>query len=202
MTSEHTLQNRIRNAIADLCHVWRVNVGTGWTGDAKRLPNGTVLIANPRPLSSGLPVGFADLVGWRTVTITQDMVGTEIAQFCALEIKTETGKATTEQKAFLAAVRKAGGLSAIVRSVEDAIGLFHQIPNLETAMTPEEFCRLHDELGLTSAELADVLGVSARTVTNYRCGLVTIPGPVAALMPRLVAERQQTETETADAANG
>lgn len=195
MTSEQTLQNRIRNAIAGLCHVWRINVGSGWTGRASRLSNGNVLIEQPRPFKSDVPVGFSDLAGWRTVTVTEAMVGTEIAQFVAIEIKTDSGKASREQQAFIAAVRRAGGLGAIVRSEAEALALFHQLPDIETRMTAEQFCKLMDQLGMTSEELASVLGVSARTITNYRIGATTIPGPVAALMPRLVAEReQQTET--------
>ena len=68
----------------------------------------------------GLATGSSDLIGWRSVTITPEMVGATIAQFVALEVKTPTGRPTNEQRAFLAAVHRAGGVAAIVRSPEAA----------------------------------------------------------------------------------
>ncbi len=63
----------------------------------------------------GLCVGSSDLIGWRTRTVTQDMVGQPIAQFVAIEVKTDKGNLTEEQIAFLATVRLAGGVSMMVR---------------------------------------------------------------------------------------
>ena len=69
----------------------------------------------------GLAPGSSDLVGWRIVTVTPDMVGQPLAQFLALEVKTATGRLTTPQKSFLDAVRSAGGIAAVVRSPDDAV---------------------------------------------------------------------------------
>ena len=64
--------------------------------------------------------GGSDLIGYRKVTITPDMVGTEIAVFAAVEVKTAKGKATEQQKAFIEHIRKAGGLAGVARSVDEA----------------------------------------------------------------------------------
>lgn len=71
----------------------------------------------------GLHPGSADLIGWRSVVITPDMVGKPIAIFTALEVKTlnRTSRATPEQIQFLAAVHDAGGIARIVRCQADAM---------------------------------------------------------------------------------
>lgn len=40
--------------------------------------------------------------------------------FAAVEVKSETGRVSTEQAAFVAAVKAAGGLAEVARSVADA----------------------------------------------------------------------------------
>ncbi len=77
--------------------VARANVGLFFTADG-------------RPVRSGLPVGFSDLFGMRAGD----------ARFFVLEVKTAKGRASPEQLAFIAAMKKRGALAAIVRSVEDA----------------------------------------------------------------------------------
>lgn len=67
----------------------------------------------------GLCTGSSDLIGWRTITITPDMVGTTVAQFVAIEVK-DRGKPTPEQEAFIATVQAAGGIAGIARSTDDA----------------------------------------------------------------------------------
>ena len=119
--TEHALQNEIRNALAGHCLAFRANVGQAWTGDVSRLPDGSVLIRNPRPFSTGLPPGFADLFGMVPVTITPDHVGQQLAQFFALEIKTPTGRVRPEQARFLEAVRRQGGRAEVARSPADAL---------------------------------------------------------------------------------
>jgi hypothetical protein len=47
-------------------------------------------------------------------------VGNELAIFCAIEAKSPKGKVTEAQAAFLAEVKRAGGLAGIARSVDDA----------------------------------------------------------------------------------
>jgi hypothetical protein len=64
--------------------------------------------------------GGSDLIGYRKVAITPEMVGTEIAVFAAVEVKAAKGKATEQQKAFIEHIRNAGGIAGIARSVDEA----------------------------------------------------------------------------------
>jgi hypothetical protein len=69
-----------------------------------------------RWIQYGLCVGSSDLIGWKSVTITPEMVGQKVAVFVALECKSATGNATDEQCMFVDAVQRAGGIAAVVRS--------------------------------------------------------------------------------------
>jgi hypothetical protein len=118
--SEHKNQNEIRNDLAGKGLFFRVNVGQAWTGDVHRLKNGDILIKNPRPFSTGLPGGFSDLFGITPVTITPEMVGQRAGIFTAIEVKSEKGRVSPKQSAFLSAVKNQGGRSGVARTIEDA----------------------------------------------------------------------------------
>ena len=118
--SEHAIQNEIRLGISGKATLFRNNCGTAWTGDAATLREGSILIRNPRILHAGLCAGSSDLIGWRSITITPEMVGKTVAVFAALEVKSKTGRATAGQKNFCDRVIQAGGLAGIVKSLDDA----------------------------------------------------------------------------------
>ncbi|QOE32776.1 flap endonuclease [Achromobacter phage Mano] len=121
---EHALQNAIRNALAGHCLLFRANVGQAWTGDSfHKLPNGDLVIKNPRPFTTGLPAGFSDTFGLVAVDITQDMVGARFGRFIAGEIKTDTGRVSPKQTAFLRAVNDNGGAAGVWRSPADALAM-------------------------------------------------------------------------------
>jgi hypothetical protein len=101
--------------------MFRNNVGTGWTGQVISKELGAVVLQNARPLNAGLCVGSSDLIGWKTVTITPDMVGQQVAVFVAAEVKTAAGRLTGEQQNFLKKVTDAGGLAVVIRSENDTI---------------------------------------------------------------------------------
>jgi hypothetical protein len=84
---------------------------------------GTLRDQHGRPVSFGLCKGSADLIGWRTVTVTPEMVGTQVAVFTSIEVKTATGRLRSEQQQWLDAVQAAGGIAGVARSVEDAEAL-------------------------------------------------------------------------------
>jgi hypothetical protein len=65
-------------------------------------------------LAYGLLKGSGDRIGWRTVTITQDMVGKQFAQFVSIEVKTKTGRASPDQLNWQSVVNRAGGVAVIV----------------------------------------------------------------------------------------
>ena len=115
--SEQRIQQEIRLAISKGdCRVFRNNTGT-------------LRDANGRPVQFGLCKGSADLIGWRTITITPEMVGQRIAVFTSIEVKTPTGRVQPEQKQWLEAVQAAGGIAGIARSVEDAETLLTAQPD-------------------------------------------------------------------------
>ena len=64
--------------------------------------------------------GGSDLIGYRRVRVTPEMVGQEIAVFAAIEVKTPRGRATSQQEAFIGHIRNAGGIAGIARSVDEA----------------------------------------------------------------------------------
>lgn len=66
-----------------------------------------------RTIRFGLFKGSADLIGWRTITITPDMVGSRVAVFMSVETKSKAGILTTEQENWLVQVRQAGGFAII-----------------------------------------------------------------------------------------
>lgn len=85
---------------------------------------GALKAANGQVVRFGVGgVGGSDLLGWRTVTITPEMVGQSLAVFAAIEVKTERGKLTQEQANFIERVQQYGGLAGVARSTEDARGI-------------------------------------------------------------------------------
>lgn len=130
--AERDIQNRILLECGrGDTRLFRNNVGQGWIGKSTRFSRadtvtvqpGDVLIRQARALHAGLCEGSPDLIGWRGVEITPDMVGQRVAVFAGLEVKTDTGRPTPEQMRFIAAVRDAGGIAGIVRSPESAAAL-------------------------------------------------------------------------------
>ena len=116
--AETTLQQQIRLAI-------------GTNPDAKLFRNQVGSLPDPRTgrlVTFGLARGSADLIGWRTVTITPDMIGQRLAVFTSIEVKTPTGRIRPEQQAWIGAVHGAGGISGVARSVEDALAILEGDP--------------------------------------------------------------------------
>ncbi len=107
--SEQQIQQRIRLALSrGPVRLYRNNTGT-------------LRDQHGRPVTFGLAVGSADLIGWTTRTITPDMVGQQLAVFTSIEVKTPTGRVKPEQQQWLDAVQAAGGIAGVARSVEDAL---------------------------------------------------------------------------------
>lgn len=67
--------------------------------------------------------GGSDLIGWHSITVTEDMIGQKLAVFLAVEVKTPNGRVTDAQANFVDQVRNAGGIAGICRSVQDAEAL-------------------------------------------------------------------------------
>jgi hypothetical protein len=78
----------------------------------------------------GLCNGSSDLIGWKSVRITPQMVGQRVAVFCAVEVKKPNdrkSKPTDDQTNFINAVLLHGGIAGVARSVEEA----RQVLNLD-----------------------------------------------------------------------
>jgi hypothetical protein len=117
------------NAETTLQQQIRLTLGTN--PEARIFRNQVGSLPDPRTgrlVTFGLARGSADLIGWRTVTITQAMVGSRIAVFTSIEVKTPTGRIRPEQQAWLEAVHQAGGIAGIARSVTDAKALLSNLP--------------------------------------------------------------------------
>lgn len=63
----------------------------------------------------------ADLIGYKMVTVTPDMVNTQVAIFVGIECKTADGRIDDGQDKFAIRLRDRGGKAGIARSVEDAL---------------------------------------------------------------------------------
>jgi hypothetical protein len=106
--SEAAIQQDIRLALGQTpgLRVFRNNVGA-------------IKDRNNRLVRYGLCTGSADLIGWQSVVITEAMVGQRFARFVSIEVKTPSGRLSPEQETWQAAVKKAGGIAVVARSVDD-----------------------------------------------------------------------------------
>lgn len=103
--------------------LWRNNVGQAWVGKAEQFKRaatvqvqpGDVLIRQGRPFKAGA-VGMSDLIGFMPVTVTPEMVGQRLAVYAAVETKSERGRATSEQLAFITLVNRFGGRAGVCRT--------------------------------------------------------------------------------------
>lgn len=125
--TENEVQARVMLAIgrAPGVRIFRNTVGEGWHGEVVHRDAGTVTLAHPRRVTFGLCPGSSDLIGWRTLTVTPEMIGLRIAQFIGPEVKTATGRLRDDQRTFVDAVNAAGGLAGVVRSADDARAFIH-----------------------------------------------------------------------------
>ena len=107
LSNEAYVQNKIRLAIG--------------SGEVRLFRNntGALLDMQGRLVKFGLCKGSSDLIGFKSVTITPDMVGQKIAIFSAIEVK-DKGKTTVDQKNFINIVQKAGGYAGVAKNVNDA----------------------------------------------------------------------------------
>lgn len=109
-TRETNVLKRIMLALAGKAVVFRNNRGLFLTLDGSR------------KVRAGLEMnGSSDLIGWTSVEVTPDMVGQRVAIFTAIEVKTNTGRASDSQKNFISRIVDAGGRAGVARSGEEAL---------------------------------------------------------------------------------
>lgn len=71
--------------------------------------------------------GGGDLIGWTTVTVTPEMVGTKVAVFTSIEIKAGKDRMTDAQKKWASWVQHGGGIAGTARSVDDAVEIMRGV---------------------------------------------------------------------------
>jgi hypothetical protein len=132
--SESAILRRVWLSASALAGVvlFRNNTGTGWAGKLISKIGGaknyTVMIEAARPLHAGLHKGSSDLVGWRSIVVTPQMVGHRLAVFTAIEVKAPRGRIRAGQQNFMQQVQQAGGIAGVVRSPADAEALLLDHP--------------------------------------------------------------------------
>lgn len=132
----NTVASGTLKAMSETLIQQQIRLALGKFGWVRMFRNNSGKLPDPRTgrwveFGVGSP-GGGDLIGWRTVKITPDMVGQEIAQFVSLEVKTATGRVRPEQENWKRVVLSSGGVAAIVRSAEDAVRIMKDI-----ALKPE-----------------------------------------------------------------
>lgn len=111
---EKNLINETLLSLPSSMRMFRINCGMAWIGKiVKRIKN-KIIIENPR-VFHGAPSGFPDLAGWKTITITSDMIGKKIAIFTGYEIKA-TGDLSNDQKRFKKLLIESGGIFKTIRN--------------------------------------------------------------------------------------
>jgi len=125
---ESELLKRIQLAATKLGYrLFRNQVGAGYIGKVDHISHtqqvtvypGDKIIRQGRRFTAGLCKGSADLIGWKSVIITEDMVGSKIAQFTGFEAKTKNLKPSIEQTRFIDAVNAQGGFAQVIRESDD-----------------------------------------------------------------------------------
>lgn len=116
---ESDLQQRVLRALGSRLdtRLFRNQCGFGHVGRVvRREPNGIVILAGARPVTFGLTPGSADLIGWRSVTVTPEMVGRKLAVFMGVEVKTARGTQQPNQLVWQQVVRQHGGIAIVART--------------------------------------------------------------------------------------
>ena len=110
-----TEMNRLRAIMLGLStpgvRLFRNNCGALKDAEGRLIRYG---VANP---------GGSDLIGWRSITVTPDMIGQKLAIFVAIEVKGERTRVTDHQRNFIGRVKADGGLAGVARTVDDALGI-------------------------------------------------------------------------------
>ena len=100
-----------------------IRLALGQRSDLRLFRNETGKLPDPRTgrwVQFGLAKGSSDLIGFKTIKVTPEMVGKDLAVFCSVEVKTNTGQLSKYQHNWLQVVKNAGGIVGVDRNVRDA----------------------------------------------------------------------------------
>lgn len=136
MASEGNVQRAIWLAMGRVSRLFRLNTGKGWISNlgpkkgVHWLADGSLHILAPRPVALGFGlitgepvVGACDLPGWTEIVITPDMVGRKVPIFTSIEVKSQDGRQTKEQKNWMKQIHDAGGIAGVARSPADGLAI-------------------------------------------------------------------------------
>lgn len=110
-------------AIKDNPYVFKNDCGQGYHGGQRftaktsgpiHVQAGDIIIKNPTPVKYGLEVGSGDLIGWRPIKITPELVGKTIGVFLSIEIKTKNDKPSRDQIIWYLNLRLSGCIAEIL----------------------------------------------------------------------------------------
>jgi hypothetical protein len=71
--------------------------------------------------------GGSDLIGFKNVVITKEMIGKKIAIFLAIEVKQKGKQPTVEQRQFIDFVNKNGGIAFVCDDVKNLQKLLDEV---------------------------------------------------------------------------
>ena len=100
-----------------------IRLALGQRSALRLFRNETGKLPDPRTgrwVQFGLAKGSSDLIGFKTIKVTPEMVGKDLAVFCSVEVKTNTGQLSKYQHNWLQVVKNAGGIVGVARNVRDA----------------------------------------------------------------------------------
>jgi len=100
---EKDIQNEIRMALNPYAVVFRINVGS-------------FMSQTGQMISTGVPKGFSDLFGVRRLD----------GKAFFIEVKNEKGRTSKYQDNFLKQMEKAGAITGVARSGEEAINIIKE----------------------------------------------------------------------------
>jgi len=100
------------------CRLLRNNVGGLYAKDGRFVAYGL------GSMGGNVFRGSLDWIGWRTVTITPDMVGRRVAIFASIDAK-DLAKPRPEQITFTNNVIAAGGLAGFAHNVDEARAILY-----------------------------------------------------------------------------
>lgn len=124
MLNESQLQKQVLvSCSGDGVRLWHNPSGSAYRGKVTRHGTG-VIISHASLIKFGLCTGSSDLIGFKTIEITPDLVGQKIAVFAAIELKREKGGVVSqEQKNFIEMILEHGGIAGIAKSIEEVKSL-------------------------------------------------------------------------------
>lgn len=139
-------------------------VGRFFAGKFVEKKGNLLTIAGGRFVQCGLFPGMPDLIGWRRIVITPDMVGKFVAVFVGVETKTSTNKNQANQALVQERLKKDGALCGVARCAEDLEVI---MTRLEGPSLTDFALRISPELHASLAAEAEREGVSLNQYVLY-----------------------------------